>query len=187
MSRLRLGWKASPRRFASLQQEPAHPKPRLIPPRSWPRMWKPSRSNWNPFKNNSTTRPPRKTAQSGKPHPLRSRRRQLPKDHPLTFKGPYINGLKGHPTGQPGETGGTGETRWEFNLSTSRASRCVVQEGLRDKRERDEKGCGPIRSRCRRGSVGSGNRVSGQAYVLAWARLGSACGARSGRAARTTP
>jgi hypothetical protein len=39
------------------------------------------------------------------------------------------------------------------------------------------KGCGPIRSQCRRGSGGSGNRVSGKAYVLALACLASACGA----------
>jgi hypothetical protein len=40
--------------------------------------------------------------------------------------------------------------------------------------------CGPIRSRCRRGSGGSGNRVSGQAYFLSLARLASACVALSG-------
>ena len=39
-------------RLASLRQEPAHPKPRLIPQRPWLRRWKPSGRNCNPFKNN---------------------------------------------------------------------------------------------------------------------------------------
>jgi hypothetical protein len=57
-----------PRRFASLRQEPAHPKPRLIPQRPWLRRWKHSGRNCNPFKNNSTARPPGQIAQSEKPH-----------------------------------------------------------------------------------------------------------------------
>jgi hypothetical protein len=39
---------------------------------------------------------------------------------------------------------------------------------------------GPIRSRCRRGSGGRGKSVSGQAYLLALARLASTCVVRSG-------
>ena len=41
--------------------------------------------------------------------------------------------------------------------------------------ETPRKACGLIRSRCRRGSGGSGNNVSEQTYFLALPRLESAC------------
>lgn len=44
--------------------------------------------------------------------------------------------------------------------------------------------CGLIRTWCHRGSGGSGNRVSGQAYFLALPRLESACVALSGTRAQ---
>ena len=60
------------------------------------------------------------------------------------------------------------------------ASGDTVLEGLESEHERRGKDYEPIRSRCRRGSGGSGNRISGQAYFLALARLDSACVALNG-------
>ena len=53
-------------------------------------------------------------------------------------------------------------------------------KGWSRKREKRRKAFGLIPIRCRRGSGGSENRVSGQAYVLALASLGSACVTLSG-------
>ena len=53
-------------------------------------------------------------------------------------------------------------------------------KGWSRKREKRRKAVGLIPIRCRRGSGGSENRVSGQAYDLPLARLASACVTLSG-------
>ena len=56
----------------------------------------------------------------------------------------------------------------------------TVLKGWSRKHEKRRKAFGLIPIPCRRGSAGSENRVSGQAYVLPLARLASACVTLSG-------